>query len=233
MASINRKRLAKRAGIGLLAVLVLAITSDVALALCQRWQAGRLLLLMKQIQVGKTTEAEFHRLVENDLRFTGMSMERDANGSVTSFSYTLYNRALIYPGRLSADFSRMEFRNFPYWMLFGVGVSFEQGSLVKKNAIFFTPGVGHPEFAVSINEERRGFGFESKVAPNDYPHHIVRYQTWGEAAWRRIWVRDDDEASDADRRGDWNLDLNCMLRFGGCQDSRAILPGVIPTPLTK
>lgn len=229
---IQRRKLGRHLGVGLVVAGLLLTAADIGVAFFQRWQAGRLLTLIQQTKVGQTSEAEFQREAKRLLRYTGLRGEFDHQGSAVRLAYSIDNWAFLFRISLSSEAQAMEHRTFPYWQVVEMDVSFDQGMVMEKHALFFTPGVGHPEFGVVIDESVCGFGVEGGSVPQGCPQHIAYRRIWNDAAWTRIRISDDTEVSDADRKTDWNINRDCMTKFGGCRDAREILPNVriVPSP---
>ena len=194
---------------------VLAALVGITHAYIQQLQAKRLLAVLSEIEVGVTDKASVVRLTKG---LRGEWME-SSNGEQEDLGFYFHNRGM-YLLRLVPN---TEFRAY---------ITFKNGLVVRKHAsegvgdyVGGLPGIGC--FAW-MTETARGLGElgpVDNVTPDHDPNHVVY---GGDRRDTTIW--DDNTYPREDRDRDWGtLDLSCFTRFGGCQDSRLLMPKAMPT----
>jgi hypothetical protein len=175
----------------------------------ERRQAERLLSSLNEVRVGTTNQVTAIQATEGFRRY-----RTEYSGPDIKQIQFLFNNIGINWLRLARY---TEFR---------VYLTFKDGILVGKYAVEAVPSTG---YSASVEETVRGFGFVDGVAPAQHPNHIVLGATRNaQGVSKRIIIRDDNSYGDAGRRQDWEFNLACLTRFGGCGDARLFLPHVIP-----
>jgi hypothetical protein len=219
---INKRRLAKRTGISLLLFLLLVGTVAYTMDFYERWRAEQLLSLLRETKVGVTTEAEFRAAASRHLRFTrlhgawGNQENWDGKDPNPIVTFVVVGNTMA---RLGLAPGAVLYAN----------VAFEKGRVCKKWA-GFGEGSG-PIYGGSVEESVRGYGQVGGVESNDSPHHRVHVSIGrivdgvvDDKTWFRIFINDDDQATDAEKQADWHFKLACMTKIGGCRDARELLP---------
>ena len=187
-------------------LLLLGIFLGTVFVFYQRWQAGRMLALIQKIRIGATTEAEFVQSTKNFFPLSAPRGDWDRQGATTEFD--------------------SEYR--APWGLVQFEVRFERGLAVERDGLLFTQGRGHPDAGAVVHERLRGDAYASGLQSKNISHHEAFAQRAGKPGteFSRISIEDDELAPDADKKADWDFNLNCMTRIGGCHDSREILTKV-------
>jgi hypothetical protein len=206
-------KLTRCVGMGLVVMFLLGIFLGTAFVMYQRWQAGRMLALIQKIRIGVTTEAEFVKSTKGFFPFAAPPGDWNRQGPTTEFD--------------------SEYR--APWELVQFGVRFERGLAVERDGLFFTQGRGHPDAGAVVRERLSGDADVIGLQSKNISHHEAFARRAGKpgTAFSRISIEDDELAPDADKKADWDFNLNCMTRIGGCHDSREILPEVRLTSLSQ
>lgn len=190
-----------------LALVAGVVAISVLSAHLERSHAERFLAALNEVRVGTTNKSA---LLEATAAFRGHRREHSDSGA-QQIEF-LFNNAGLYWLRLAPY---TEFRAY---------VTMKDSIVVEKYAVEAVPSIG---CNASVDETVRGFGFVDGVAPAEHPNHMIL--GGGQAPSKRIIVRDDSTYGDAERRQDWDFNLACLARFGGCGDSRLLLPHAVPT----
>jgi hypothetical protein len=85
--------------------------------------------------------------------------------------------------------------------------------------------------AVSIVEDQHGYGIVDEIEPKEHTDRHV-FVSSHKTTPSRISVYDDNTVEEIQRRADWNFNLLCLTRFGGCTDARAMFGNEPPIPTT-
>ena len=183
-------------------VLVLSL----AISLCwvlqayrERHQAERFLGVLQQIRVGSTDRDAVLRMTEPFRKHT----KEWADRGLPALSFAFDNSRLV---RLKLA---------PYTDFRG-SITFKNDVVVQKEARVFASGSG---CAVAIMEDAHGFGIVDEIEPSNRTDRHVFVSSPGSTP-SRIMIYDDNTLGDMQRRADWNLNLLCLTRLGGCSDAR-------------
>jgi hypothetical protein len=219
---INKQRLAKRTGICLLLFPLLVGIVAYTMDSYERWRAEQLLSLLQETKVGVTSETEFVAATSRLLRFTRLhgawdnQESWDGKGPSPTVTFVVVGNTMA---RLGLAPGAALYAN----------VAFEKGTVSEKGALF-CEGSG-PIYGGSVEERLRGYGYVGGVESNNSPHHQVHSSIGrvvdgvvDKKTWFRIFINDDEQATEAEKQADWHINLACMTKIGGCRDARELFP---------
>jgi hypothetical protein len=209
--AIDVKLLAKRVGFGLFLLLLMAVVVVTLGPVYERWRADQLLVLFHQTTVGVTTEAEFRTAANKHLKMVDLISEQDFKDPSHVTLYQFVSNAI------GLDL-------LTHWTMLTVQIEFRDGVVAEKSAMLMV-GNG-PEYAANVSERVPKYWSHNGVEIAGHPHHQVdaREVEGGNSPWYRIFIQDDTNATEAEKKADWDINLACMTKFGGCHDSRELFP---------
>jgi hypothetical protein len=199
-------------------VLLLSFGSLLSLSYYSRWQASRLLAVVRQLHPGTTTEAQSRALLK---QFAEYEAKSDPDAPRDLVQYDLFNTPKWDPLRFILR-----------WTLFTVNVRFTDGLVARIDIAEMQvdrPGMLHPNSAsVSIYSHRLG------MSPDDFSGYSEHYQSTGQVDSHGNWtsfeccyerfIKLDERATPAQLSRSLNFNLSCMTSFLRCKDDRQILP---------
>jgi hypothetical protein len=206
--------------IGLAAVLlfVLSFGSLLSVSYYRRWQASRLLAVVRQFHPGTTTEVQARALLRP---FTEYEDDSDQQRRANEVGFTFENSPEWHPLRSTLP-----------WTLFTVRLDFVGGLVAQMNLTEMQvdhPGYPHPNSAsVDIYSNRLRQLPASFVGYSDASHTTRGIDSQGrwtsfECCHARS-IKLDERATPAQLSNALNFRLSCMTSFARCKDDRQILP---------
>jgi hypothetical protein len=105
---------------------------------------------------------------------------------------------------------------------------FKNNVVVERRARVFASGSG---CAVSIIEDMDGYGIVDEIEPKEHTNRHIFVST-PRTTPSRITIYDNDTVGEMQRNADWNLNLGCLTRLGGCTDVGLMLGDEVPIPAT-
>jgi len=181
---INVSRLAKRIGIGLLLLFLLAGALVAIGPFYQRWRAEQLLALLQQTEVGKTTLPEFRSSAAKRLRFIGLNSAENEKRD----TFDVFDRSATNP---------IGFETLAPWSIFSVQVSFDKGIAISKSAHFASGKFAEFSGTVIEWQHKPVLMIGSPVKSPPSPHHWAGFEY---NPWHRFYIDDDVEATEAEKR---------------------------------
>lgn len=185
-----------------LLMLLAAFLFCVSQAYREKHQAERFLGALRQIRVGSTDRDAALRMT----RPFRKHMDEGIDGAglpVLSFAFDN-----LWLGRLKLA----PYTDFRAW------ITLRNDVVVEKRARMFASGSG---CGVSVVEDVHGYGIVDEIEPNEHSDRHV-FVSSPNTTPSRISVYEDNTVEEAHRNADWNLNLLCLTRFGGCTDARAM-----------
>jgi hypothetical protein len=222
--------------IGLASALLLAIplASEVVVSRYRRWDASRLLSVIRELHPGTTTETQARVAL---MPFSAFSPRK---GTVLSqLEYQIFNSpAWITSLAYHLRFIPVRF-TLP-WTLFEARVDFMGGLVARIDIVEMQedrPGFPHPNSAfVSMLSNRTGQVARSPLggAPASFNGYWEYSQTTGEtdrdgnltsfSCCHARFIQLDERATPVQRSKSLNFQLHCLTSFLRCKDDRQILP---------
>jgi hypothetical protein len=175
-----------------------------------RLQATRFLTIIQQVEVGKTTEADFQKSTQAFSKYASQGESsfpyRGPKLPTTSFEFVTAIGDQ-WPVRV-IPFTRAEFE-----------VTFRNGIAVQK-------------FGALLSTKCHAFGWVTEVVPGirrepySRPGEVGRKVNgdWNTCGMRSIWIQDDNTVSLDQRYKDWQFAMSCLTKLGGCMDATDLLP---------
>ena len=194
------------------AILLIFLGGELSLSFFHRWQASKLLAVVRQFQPGITTEAQARSGLKPFARYE--TEDAPASGDVKAVALSLENSP-----------------PFP-WTRFSVQIDFVGGLISEINALEMQvdkPGYPHPNSA-SVTE----YSNRLHPLPPDFTGYSESSRTTGGVDTEGRWtgficchareIRLDERATPAQLSRSLNFRLSCMTSFTHCKDDRQILP---------
>jgi hypothetical protein len=214
-----RKTIVISAFVGLMLVLLCGLLSE---SYFRRWQASRLLAVVRQLHPGTTTEVQARALLKP---FANDQVGSDRRDDASYYEFVNVSRW-------------NPFRFVLPWTLFSVNVEFAGGvvaGIVVTEMQEDHPGYPHPNSAsVSVCSNR----VHALYADGALPAHFNGYREYSRATgsldsqgnWTKFiccherFIALDERATPAQLSRSLDFRLSCMTSFVRCKDDRQILP---------
>jgi hypothetical protein len=199
-------------------ILVLSFGSLLIVSFYRRWQASRLLAVVRQLDPGTTTEAQSRVLLKQFAEYEVKSEQSDPRDLV---QYDFINLPKWHPLRFTLP-----------WTLFTVNIEFVDGLVARIDVTEMQEdhrGYPHPNSAsVSIYSHRL------RLSPDDFNGYSEHSRSTGQVDSQGKWtgfeccharfIELDGRATPSQLSRSLNFRLSCMTSFVRCKDDRQILP---------
>jgi hypothetical protein len=195
-------------------LLTIFFATKLGVSYYRRWQASKLLRVVRSFHPGTTTEAQVRIALEPFVRYELKAERQGDAGSVNEVEYAIENSSPLP------------------WTRFSVSIDFLDGLIAEINLTEMQvdhPGYPHPNSAsVTIFSNR----FNS--LPTDFGGYSEASRSTGGVDPRGNWtgleccherfIRLDERAAPAQLSRSLNFQLHCLTSFLRCKDDRQILP---------
>jgi len=198
-----------------ISMLLFVVMAGIAEAFYERVQAERAIALLSEVQVGKTTEI-------------------DAREIMKPFSFRRQIIGWLQKTDDSSD--QFQFWNSPLPLLHlapqtdvWVTLDYEKGVVSEKSVLY----IEAPRCGGSITESALSTASDQATqdsTSND--RHIYIGGTTPSPTFI-MKVKDNTRVPFARRSLDWQIDLSCMTKIGGCRDPRKVLRGALLEPTER
>jgi hypothetical protein len=200
-------------------VLVLSFGSLLSVSYYRRWQASRLLEVVRQLHPGTTTEVQSRALLKPFAEYEVISDQQHAARDLVQYDFI--HSARLHPLRFTLP-----------WTLFTVNIEFIDGLVARMDVTEMQedhPGYPHSNsVSVSIYSNRLC------PLPADFNGYSEHSRSTGEIDSKGNWtgfeccharfIKLDERATPAQLSRSLNFRLSCMTSFVRCKDDRQILP---------
>lgn len=238
MTSVRRRWTFVLTGVFLAFFVVLAATT-----LLPAWQArhraATLLVALRELHPGVTTEAQARARLMPLARYAESFADQKADGHVKEVSYSFYNmgQSGSFAGRVLPVTSALRV-NLP-WTLFEVAIRYQDGILSEIHIVEMQEdfvGGPHPNSASTTILSTR-FGQQLRYIPSldsDFKGYAVYARSTGATDANGNWtgfsccharfVTLDERATPTQHADSLNFQLHCLTSWRRCRDYRKILP---------
>jgi hypothetical protein len=185
-----KTRWANRVKIGLcgsLALILLLVSASIARTYYLRWQASKLLAVVRTLYPGVTSEAQAREALKPFVKFESHSGRDQYDSSASTVDYTFYR--FSKPEQAVVAFSLDWLHFCPFflrWTLFEVDLQFSQGYLSKVGVSEMQEvslGEVHVH-AATVDIVSRRFEEGRDVLDDGFENHTVRGRNWAVPIFR-------------------------------------------------
>jgi hypothetical protein len=180
-------------------------------------EAARLIAALREINIGSSTEAQAAVLISPFNRLASERRENEKN--VREVSYIFYN----------TEMERL--RLAPYAHL-QVILIFQNGVAASKSMSLFVEN----GYAALVQQDVWLESGDAGTVGNydsERPDHVVLVYKNDEGRYARLVIRDDSRLPLEQLRADWDVNVRCLYKLGGCEDARQILPTLGNNPISN
>ena len=216
MATMNRARIMRVPVFGLSFVFLLTL-AGIAESYYERMQAGKLVALVADMQVGYTTEADARKIAQLFSRYRDPHPDKDSAKVDSYEEYGFKNRAFAFLHIAPPKF---------LWVVIG----YKNDVVAEKSVQYFE----EPRCSGVVTETAQQAASGMADKPN--PRAVIEKFTLAVLCRHAVFtmkVRDNLAVPSARRQLDWQIDLSCMTTIGGCRDPRKVLRGALLEPTTR
>ena len=189
-----------------LILILMSATSAFASPSSEEILAEHLLAITGTINPGTTRQTEATSMFLPFQQIESVDNRQIGGRTLTRVSFHIDNegtRAVTRTPYTTIDFS----------------LTFEKGIVVEKTVrIYVSSG-----YAAAVLERKRGFGFQNGIVRATDRSRYVDHNWQSDTHMGRIDVTDDSSLALTKRKADWQVNVGCLSRLGGCTDARQLI----------